>query len=182
MEAIIEQNIKQKIDSLVDFVLKKNPNANRDYIYHKISKLNLYGSVVQAKVQSSKNKVLKHQKVLETCSLKNITIKVQRSHFSNFILAVDQNNPKFNDLIENKFVMNVGSKMVIGVENSDGEVEPLNKILIEICMKYKLRYEIPLNLNTSDDMDRDILIDNEINELGLNHAESDEDDDEDDDE
>jgi alpha-N-acetylglucosamine transferase len=67
--------------------------------------------------------------------------------------------------------MNLTTKIVVGVENKSGEVLPLTKDLIDVCKKYKIRYEVPLNLNLEDNGEDDV-IDNELKELGLNCAES----------
>lgn len=166
METQLRKIINQKLDSLVDFILQKNPNADKGFIYHKLSQLNLY----------TRSSFFPKKNVLNTYS-SNTKIKIQRSQFSNFILVVDPIDPFFSDLIENVFVIDVGSKTIIGFENPDGVVEPLTKDLVEICMKYKLRCEIPLNLNASDTDDDDLSI--EVDELGLKHVESDEDEDDD---
>ena len=171
MERILEDIISQKLILLVDFILEKNPNANRAHIYRKIHQLKFY---VEKKNKKENLKAILSRKP---------TIQVRKSQFSNYILTLNEEEGinNYNDLNENKFVMNTGSKMVIGTENSEGEIEPLNKFLIEICHKYKLKYELPLNLNMSDEPDQDIVITNEIEGLGLNYAESDDDDKEEDD-
>lgn len=43
--------------------------------------------------------------------------------------------------------MNTHTKTIIGFESENGSVEPLNKEMVEICHKYKLFCELPLNLN-----------------------------------
>jgi len=163
MELILEQAIKEKIKLLVDFILAKNPNASRDRIYHKIYQLNIVSTPLQC--NPSKN-------IIESVVQQAQTIKVRKSLNSSNYILVGGSDHSFDDLNKNKFVMDIRSKTVVGVENFKGEVEPLNKCLIEVCHKYKLRYELPLNLNIGDEL-VDAVISDEIRELGLNYAESD---------
>lgn len=185
MEQTLESIIKKNLSSLVDFVLQKNPNANKDHIYHKINKLNFY---VQNHHESRIKKLTKEKKtngpirsknILETLTMQKDVIKVRKNQFSNYVLFMDSNDLKFEDIKKHAFVMDVGSKTIIGVQDSNGLIEPLNKSLIEICHKYKLKYQVPLNLNTEDDPGQDTVITNEMHQLGLNYAESEDEENED---
>lgn len=176
MDKKFEQLIREKIILLVDFILEKNPNASKDHINHKISKLDFFTS--SKKTELSKSKIKREgelkQKIIDSIIKYKPIIKVKRSLFSNYILVMENDNHKFDDLRKNKFVMDIRSRSIIGVENSKGEIEPLDKTLIEICHRYKMKYQIPLNLNTIDEVEQDVVIANEINELGLNYVESEE--------
>ncbi|CCV01858.1 hypothetical protein IIV22A_014R [Invertebrate iridescent virus 22] len=162
MENIMQSIVNKNLTFLVDFVLSKNPNANRGQINHKINELGLFKS----KPQNSKT-------VINSLMVNKPVLTVVKTETGNYILQ-GNNNPIFKDLKKNKFVLNLTTKKVIGIENLNGEIEPLNKSLIEICHKYKLKYEIPLNLNTSNDPEEDDIIINEMQELKLNYAESEE--------
>lgn len=117
------------------------------------------------------------QKIINTITDKKPIIQVKKNQFENYILVVEEHNHMFEDFKNNKFVINIDNQTIIGTENLKGEIEPLSKALVEICHKYKLRYTIPLNLNTSNDLDEDTVITTEIQQLGLNYAESETDDD-----
>jgi hypothetical protein len=157
MESIIEIYIKEKIHLLVEDISLKYPNVDKDIIYHKINKL----------FPKKSNDLV--QKIKETKPV----IKVKKSKFSNYILIMPngEHDHTFSELSSNNFVMNLTTKVVVGVENKRGEVLPLTKDLIDVCKKYKIRYEVPLNLNLEDNGEDDV-IDNELKELGLNCAES----------
>jgi hypothetical protein len=157
MDRILEEVIKKKLSLLVDFILEKNPNASKERIYHKINELQFY----------------KPRCIINAIQNQNMVLKAHKSKFSNYILSGPKDT-KFDDLNKSRFVFDITIKTVIGVENNCGEIEPLNIALIEICHKYKLKYMLPLNLNI-DDQDNNILIADEIQGLGLNYAESDED-------
>jgi hypothetical protein len=172
MEKKLEQLIKEKVILLVDFILENNPNVNRDHIYHKLDKLNL---LPMSKTKVSTVKLIKNEpkrKIINSIMENKPIIKVKRSLFSNHILFIDNDDNKFDDLKKNKFVIDIRSKTIIGIENFEGKIEPLDKSLIEICHKYKIKYKIPLNLNINDNLEQDVIITNEIQELGLNYAES----------
>lgn len=165
MDLTINKIINDKLTNLVDFVLEKNPNANRVKINQKLKDLKL--RIVPKATQ----------KILNTITDKKPIIQVKKNQFENYILVVEEHNHMFEDFKNNKFVINIDNQTIIGTENLKGEIEPLSKALVEICHKYKLRYTIPLNLNTSNDLDEDTVITTEIQQLGLNYAESETDDD-----
>ena len=189
MEQALESIIKKNLSSLVDFILHKNPNANKDHIEHKINKLNFFGSYndnmnhkmnsVRRKEVKKSNGQLQSKNIIETITDQKDVIKVKKNHFENYVLFMESNDPKFDDIKQHTFVMDIGSKLIVGVQDSKGLIEPLNKSLIEICHKYKLRYQIPLNLNIEDDLVQDTVITNEILQLGLNYAESEDEENED---
>lgn len=165
MDLTINKIINDKLTNLVDFVLEKNPNANRVKINQKLKDLKL--RIVPKATQ----------KIINTITDKKPIIQVKKNQFENYILVVEEHNHMFEDFKNNKFVINIDNQTIIGTENLKGEIEPLSKALVEICHKYKLRYTIPLNLNTSNDLDEDTVITTEIQQLGLNYAESETDDD-----
>lgn len=190
MELIIEQIIKEKLKSLVNFIVEKYPHTNKNRIYHKIYQL---GMLVPSGLTSLRESALPNnikppiakQSIIQSITEQIPVIKVEKSQHSNYILkpsnASFQNKKSthfaytdnlFEDLVENNFVINIASKVIIGIENSKGEIEPLNKYLIEICHKYKLKYELPLNLNINNEESEDIITD-KIYELGLNYEKSD---------
>lgn len=166
METIIENLIKQKMFDFMTGIINKYPIIDKSTVNHKINSI------------FNKNKGLNLPKIKVGLILPKIeenkdVIKVVKSPFSNYILKAH-----FDDITLNKLVMNLTTKNIIGFENENGEVEPLNKNLIEICNKYKIKYKIPLNLNLNNDGEIDEVIVNELEELGLNYAESEEENDE----
>lgn len=179
MEDKLYQIIKIKLDTLVDSILQKNPTADKGLIKHKINTLFNFLPEIKEKVKN-KPCLLKDDKhkttILDTINEQKSTIKIKRTIFSNHILIMDETSNNFNDINTSKFVFDMDNKTIKGVENSKGEIEPLNKSHIEICHKYKLRYEIPLNLNVDDNFEEDVTITNEIRDLGLSYANSEEED------
>lgn len=165
MDLTINNIIHDKLIKLIDFVLEKNPSADRIKINRKTKELNL--RIIPKATQ----------KVLKTITDKKTVLQVKKSQFNNYILVMEEDDPSFEDIKNNKFVIYIDNQTIIGTENLRGDVEPLTKTLVEICHKFKLKYNVPLNLNTSDDLDEDTVIANEIHGLGLNYAESESDDD-----
>jgi hypothetical protein len=181
MDIIIEQIIEKKIDSLVNFIIDKHSNANKECIYRKIHQLHILPPKVPGPKRAKA--VFGLVQVIDSLRAQDVTtpsvIKVQRSQYSNYVLYPPPHE-RFDDLVENKFVMNINTQTIIGVENDKGEIEPLNKYLIEICHKYKLRFEMPSNLNAGDEISDGVFDDDEIHELGLSHKEEEEDEENDD--
>ncbi|AHL67530.1 hypothetical protein DH26_gp033 [Chloriridovirus anopheles1] len=64
-------------------------------------------------------------------------MKVSKNQNGNYIVQIDE---------DEKLVLDLSTKLIIGFETEKGDVEPLTKSLIEICHKYKLKYVMPLNL------------------------------------
>lgn len=152
MESKLNDMINQSVVSLANFILKKHPNINKDVFDHKIKELFK----------------IKNNSIIDTINKQTPIIKVKKSPFSNYILIMD----KYEDIGSIKFVLDIDSQTIIGTENSEGLIEPLQKSFIELCHKYKLRYKVPFNLNIGNESDDDVIL-NEIEELGLNHEESD---------
>jgi hypothetical protein len=178
MNVIFEDIIKKKIDLLVDFIIEKNSNVIKEHIYHKIYQLNILSKPRSS--DGGKKSIVTSQHPTAASMIENqrLLIKVRRSEHSNYVLY-PPSHVRFDDLVENKLVMNINNRTIIGIENSKGEIEPLNKNLIEICHKYKLKFEIPLNLNVEDDETSDVIDADEIRKLGLSYKiEEDEDEDE----
>lgn len=185
MDIMLEQIIKKKLDLLVDFITEKNSNANKKCIYRKIRQLNILPSSPIAAPCGTDNRVVPfapgqrvdHRPLPCVQRTHDVTmaswpsvIKVQRSEHLNYVLHPPP-HARFDDLVEHKFVMNIGTQTIIGVENSKGEIEPLNKYLIEMCHKYKLRFEMPSNLNVGDEISEGVIDDDEIHKLGLSYKE-----------
>lgn len=187
MDSSLEKIIKDKLSHLVTFILEKYPNANKDQIDLKISELlcgantPLQSSLNPTCLKGSKVKTLpkKHivkkdiisHNIFDSIQKQNLIIKVKKSQYSNYIVFVDSSNPEFNDLNQSKLILIPSTKVIIGFEGLNGQIESLNKDLIEICHRYKLRFEMPLNLNINDA--EDSVIADEMQGLGLNIADSD---------
>lgn len=162
MEKAIQKVINNNILLLVDFILEKYPIVNKEDL---IKKLNTLIKIPLNACETPLN-------VIEKIKSENLVIQAKKSEFSNYVLSMNTNNLKFQDLLHSKFVIDLHTKKIIGTEKSNGEIEPLNKDLILIANKYKLKYDLPLILNLDDE---DILIIDEMNKLGLNHVDSDDD-------
>ena len=175
MDCILETIVKDRLSHLVTFILEKHPNVEKDNINLKISELFFNGPVRH--VKKITNKVKMNHNILTSLQEKKLTIKVKKNHYSNYILRLDDNDHQFNDLNKAKLVVVPSTKIVIGFENLNGQTEPLNKELIEICHRYKLRFNMPINLNIHDNNEDPVIAD-EMQGLGLNVADSEEDEEE----
>ena len=147
MELLIQNLIKEKLNLLLDHIIKNYPNVDKDNVNYKIN------SILDLKQQNNTmiHTSFKKQNILDIIKSKKLVINVVKSPFSNYIL----DNVSFDDIKNAKLIMDLTTKEVIGFENSKGEIEPLNKNLIDICHKYKIKYLIPLNLNIDSESDGD---------------------------
>jgi hypothetical protein len=67
-------------------------------------------------------------------------ILVKRNQFNNFEHA------------ETGLVFESGTKMVIGKQNNNGDIDPLTEEDIDNCNAFKFKYKLPTNLNTKSNM------------------------------
>ena len=150
----------------------KYPNINKGEVNHKINIMTRNISLCAKPSKTSCSKSFKNR-IFKTIENKKLKIKVLKSQFSNYIIhTVEGEDPfKYNDLTSSKFVLDLSTKEIIGIENIKGEIEPLNKDLIEICNKYKIKYTIPLNLDLDIDDDSELTKDLQL------YLQSDDDDD-----
>jgi hypothetical protein len=174
MDLVIGAIIKPYVDSMVQFVLDKNPQVDKVKMHQKLVELGFYNLSFDpspSKSQRTITKTSKKNSVLTVCRQQQATLKVKRSRFDNFVLSLD--DPLYDDLTKSNFVLELGSKIVVGYEDFDGVVVPLTKDLLEICDKYKLRYKIPLNLNHGESVvEQDQNFADEIRKLNLLDAAS----------
>jgi hypothetical protein len=163
MQNCLQNIIKNKVEMLVHFVLEKHPETNKDHVYHKLRQLGLWFD----------GEVDRKSKEPRVHKIKKIVIKVKKTKFLNYLLSIPESG--FDDLNTANLVFDVTTNTVVGVEAIDGTIEPLTRALIQICDKYKLRRKLPLNLNVDDDSHVDLV--NKIQDLRLNHLETDDEDD-----
>lgn len=180
METFIQNLIKTKFDMFLHEIAIKYPNINKGEVNHKI---NIMTRNICTKANAKPSKTLcskpsktscpSKNRIFETIENKKLKIKVLKSQFSNYVIhTVEGEEPfKYKDLTSSKFVLDLSTKEIIGIENIKGEIEPLNKDLIEICNKYKIKYTIPLNLDLDIDDDSELTKDLQL------YLQSDDDDD-----
>lgn len=143
MEILIQTLIKEKLNLLLNHIIKNYPNVDKDSVNHKISLI--FDSSFKKNISDT---VSNGHLILDIIKSKKLVINVTKNSFSNYVL-----DAPFNDIKNAKLVMDVTIKEVIGFENLKGEVEPLNKNLIDLCHKYKIKYRVPLNLNIDSESD-----------------------------
>ena len=170
MEDSLRNTIAENINLLVQVIIQNHPHISKDHFHHKIKQLGL-PCIFKPTIK------LNDTPIIKTVKKSNLVVVVKKSIFSNFILTADEGD--FEDLRDQNLVIDISTKIIVGSEDSEGHVIPLNKQLIEVCDKYKLKYQIPLNLNQSDEPDNFSVITTEIEELGLNLAESEDEENED---
>ena len=164
VEQLMEINTNMLSKFMLDIV-KRHPTVDVEQIVLKAVSLKLLDAVGAAAIYASFPKR---------------ALTVVESEFGHFVVTPD------------KLILDLETKCVVGKENANGNFEMLTKETIQLCHKYKLRYELPLNLESyelplnlesfekaseitrSECNERDI-----IKNLGLGHAvSSDEDEDE----
>ena len=159
MKNNIEKLVNEKIESLIHIICEKYPRVKRDQLYLKVKQLHLYTET------SGRLPQKKRFSILESIEEARSIIKVLKTPHSNHVVSSDT----YSDLNNAKLVMNTHTKTIIGFESENGSVEPLNKEMVEICHKYKLFCELPLNLNQVPVGEFSY----DIPELDLNYAKSD---------
>jgi len=140
MQNNIEKLVNEKIESLIHIICEKYPRVKRDQLYLKAEQLHLYRETSDRKSSLPQKKRFS---ILESIEEARSIIKVLKTPHSNHVVSSDT----YSDLNNAKLVMNTHTKTIIGFESENGSVEPLNKEMVEICHKYKLFCELPLNLN-----------------------------------
>ena len=98
------------------------------------------------------NKKNRKETIVEKLDLSMNSIIIKKNKFGNYVH------------LPSKFVFSKENKCVIGKEDSNGAVLQLDKEDINICNKYKFKYNLPDDLNTAkgDDGDEiDDIIDDE---------------------
>jgi hypothetical protein len=132
--------LKEKFKLLSNHIIKNYPNVDKDSIDHKISLI--------LNLKETHN----GGTILDVIKSKKLVINVIKNSFSNYVL-----DAPFEDIKNAKLVMDLTTKEVIGFENLKGEIESLNKNLIDLCHKYKIKYRIPFNLNFDSESDIEAL-------------------------
>lgn len=161
LEKLMEINTNMLSELIVD-IANKHPSVDVEQIVLKVISLKLLDASGAATIYAN---------------LPKRALRVVESEFGHFVVTPD------------KLIFNLETKCVVGKENVNGKFEKLTKKTIQLCHKYKLRYELPLNLESSEENntigtprsrnsrskcdERDI-----IKDLGLGHAISSEEDDE----
>lgn len=165
MKNNIEKLVNEKIESLIHIICEKYPRVKRDQLYLKVKQLHLYTPCGETSGRKSSLPQKKRFSILESIEEARSIIKVLKTPHSNHVVSSDT----YSDLNNAKLVMNTHTKTIIGFESENGSVEPLNKEMVEICHKYKLFCELPLNLNQVSVGEFSY----DIPELDLNYAKSD---------
>jgi hypothetical protein len=124
LQQILKTVIETKAMELVDLILKEHPNVPRAELLRKAKLLKLLA------FEESRN-------LLKSLSEKKETLKVAKKQNGNYVVQIDE---------DEKLVLDLNTKLILGFETEEGTVEQLNKHLIEICHKYKLKYVMPSNL------------------------------------
>ena len=103
--------------------------------------------------KSKKTKVDKKESVKSTSVVQKLTanipnILIRRNQFDNY------EHPETGLIFDN------ANKIVIGKQNDDGTVDPLNDELIDMCNAFKFKFEIPPDLDA-----KSTLLDVKVDEL-----------------
>ena len=135
--------------------------------YNKMKKSDLVNICNELKISKSGkkgdliNRIIKKQNrkdnIIDKLNLSLNSIVIKKNEYNNYVH------------IPTSFVFNRDTKCVIGKEVEEGQIVQLNKNDINICNKYKFKYNIPDDLNndgneSEDDID-DILEDDSDGEI-----------------
>jgi hypothetical protein len=112
--------LKEKFKLLSNHIIKNYPNVDKDSIDHKISLI--------LNLKETHN----GGTILDVIKSKKLVINVIKNSFSNYVL-----DAPFEDIKNAKLVMDLTTKEVIGCENLKGEIESLNKNLIDYVTNIK---------------------------------------------
>lgn len=93
-------------------------------------------------------------------NIEKTQIAIRRNNFGNY--EHDETGFLFNDI-----------KKVYGVQQEDGSIRCINKEDIDLCNKYKFSYIIPENLNTNDQEDEELEIEEDGEEYIEEYVEED---------
>lgn len=148
MDDSLKTLITKQVDDLMTWIVEKNPSIDQGQVWRKMVDLGFCESRSKVKKAAVKSRAVEERAVNRAGN--RMTIKVKKSDRGNFILSASSSDTIFDDLNESFLVMDLTTKNVIGFQNSSGEIASLNKNLIGLCNKYKLRFKWPLNLNTDD--------------------------------
>lgn len=162
---LVEQLVQINTDMLSQLVLDivtKHPNVDVEQLVLKAVSLKLLNASGAATIYAN---------------LPKRTLRVVESEFGHFVVTPD------------KLILDLETKCVIGQEDLNGKFQKLTKDTIQLCNKYKLRYELPFNLETESPLslhstkgegggsepgiERDIESESERDikrDLGLGHA------------
>lgn len=123
VEQLVEINTNMLSELVVD-IANKHPNVDVEQIVLKAVSLKLLDASGAATIYAN---------------LPKRVLRVVESEFGNFVVTPD------------KLILDLETKCVVGKEDVNGKFEKLTKETIQLCHKYKLRYELPLNLESSEE-------------------------------
>ena len=90
------------------------------------------------KKKPSKSKVVTEEtKVIKQVQSTIQSVQIKKNAFSNF------------EHVETGLVFDRITQKVIGKQNKNGKIDPLTDDDIEVCNKFKFRYDVPENLNSN---------------------------------
>jgi hypothetical protein len=123
VEKLVEINTNMLSELVVD-IANKHPNVDVEQIVLKAISLKLLDASGAAMIYAN---------------LPKRALRVVKSEFGHFVVTPD------------KLILDLETKCVVGKEDVNGNFEKLTKETIQLCHKYKLRYELPLNLESSEE-------------------------------
>ncbi len=178
MEFIKEVSSKYKLSNseLVGMWKRKETDKKEKEVidYEKMKKKELVDICKEMKISDKgnkgelikriKNKKEKGDDIVEKLDMSLNSIIIKKNKFGNYLH------------VPTNFVFDKNNKSVIGKEIEDGNILPLTKSDINICNKYKFKYNVPEDLNENKDEEDDEIVEESEDE------EDEEDEDEEDDE
>lgn len=177
MDVMLKTVVDKHIDSFLKWMTLQSrvgrSRVDRDLVRKKMVELGFYDAAKSA--APKKKSTVVHR------TNERLVVRVKRNEHGNFTLSVPSCDPCYDDLNTSRLVFDLTTKIVTGYQNSSTQtVEPLTKYLIEICNKYKLRFKIPLLLNTAVEQSSDEGPASQTSILGLRFRDSDQESDDED--
>ena len=160
MEFIKEVSSKYKLSNseLVGMWKRKETDKKEKEVidYEKMKKKELVDICKEMKISDKgnkgelikriKNKKEKGDDIVEKLDMSLNSIIIKKNKFGNYLH------------VPTNFVFDKNNKSVIGKEIEDGNILPLTKSDINICNKYKFKYNVPEDLNENKDEEDDEIV------------------------
>ena len=170
-----ESKIKHVIDEVIGSYIE---DVSNKYKIPKVELENLWKGQETKKVVETDYSKMKRNELIEVCKKRELSTSGTKKDLIKRILKkenkkeniVDKLDLSLNSVIikknsfgnyvhsPTKFVFNKDNKSVMGKEDTEGQIIPLDKNDIDICNKYKFKFIVPEDLNTKDDDDDDEII------------------------
>lgn len=176
-----ESKIKHVIDEVIGRYIE---DVSNKYKIPKTDLESLWKGQETKKVVETDYSKMKRNELIEVCKKRELSVSGTKKDLIKRILKkenqkeniVDKLDLSLNSVIikknsfgnyvhsPTKFVFNKENKSVVGKEDDEGQILPLDKNDIDICNKYKFKFVVPEDLNTKDEDEEEEIIEDSDSE------------------